>query len=139
MSATWLGIEEIHKIGDLEASVYGAKASQLRSLTNLGLPIPTGFFISKDVVNESVNVSGFKISRKFSELKGLYALRASPSHRDWGSIDAILNLGMNDRCVQTVGARIGKRAAFNMYRRFISNFSISIFGLEPEIFENIFF
>ena len=139
MSAKWLGIEEIHKLGDLAASDYGEKASQLRSLTNLGLPVPKGFFISKNIVNESVNVARFKISGKFTKLTGLYALRASPSHRDWGSIDAILNLGMNDRSVQMVGALIGKRAAFDIYRRFINNFGISVFGLDPEVFENIHF
>ena len=69
MSAKWLGIEEIHKLGDLAASDYGEKASQLRSLTNLGLPVPKGFFISKNIVNESVNVARFKISGKFTKLR----------------------------------------------------------------------
>ena len=58
-------IEPIHKIGDLDPWEYGAKASQLRSLANLGLPVPEGFFLSTEVVNEASRNPTFKISNKF--------------------------------------------------------------------------
>ena len=128
-------IEPIHKIGDLDPWEYGAKASQLRSLANLGLPVPEGFFLSTEVVNEASRNPTFKISNKFKSLDGLYVLRASPSDRDWGSIDAILNLGMNQDYVNKLELNIGRKAAFEVYRQFINNFSMFVFGLDSELFD----
>ncbi len=131
-------IEPIHNIGDINANYFGAKAAQLRTLVNIGVPTPPGFFISQDLVGEAIDFEEMKISKRFNNIQGLYALRASPGHRDWGSIDAILNLGMNDAFVNKIGAEIGKNVALDIYRRFIYNFSISVYGLEPTIFEKIY-
>ena len=139
MSAKLFDIEPIHKTGIIEAKDFGAKAVQLRSLTNLGLPVPAGFFISKGLVGKLINAPNTKISKEFKNLDGLYALRASPSQRDWGSIDAILNLGMNDAYVIKIAGVVGKKKAQEIYRRFIHNYSIAVYGLEPEMFESIYY
>ena len=86
-------IVPIHGKDKLQIIDYGAKAVQLRELVRLGGPVPEGFLISKDLVNEVSNEASFEISKSFKNLEGLYALRASPIDRTWGSVEAILNLG----------------------------------------------
>ena len=131
------GIETIHKSMALQSGSYGAKAEQIRCLVNIGLPVPAGFFISTELVAEGGNSTKQKISEKIENLSGLYSLRASPTDRDWGSIDAILNLGMTDGYIKKLERKVGKRGSLEIYRRFIHNFSTSVYDLDSEIFENI--
>ena len=135
MNSKRLKIEPIHKIGIVDARDFGAKGSQLRHLANLGLPVPNGFLMGSDIAREAITHGKFKISKNLRNLKGLYALRASPTDRDWGSVDAILNLGLSDFSLEEIGIRIGRREALELYRRFINNFGVSVFGLEPDLFE----
>ena len=137
MNVKRFAIEPIHRPETLQTVFYGAKATQLRQLANLGLPIPSGFVIPKDFVDQAVEPSNVKISNQFTNLDGLYSLRASPSDRDWGSIVAILNLGMNDCFLKKIEHKVGKIGALELYRRFILNFSALVYNLEPEIFEQI--
>ena len=131
------GVESIHNAGKLKFEDFGAKAVQIRRLFNIGLPVPAGFFIPKTLVALSAKAEESNIAQNFKGLQGLYSLRASPGERDWGSIDAILNLGMSDQYVKKIESKIGRRGALEIYRRFIHNFSTSVYGLEAEIFENI--
>ncbi|MDA9246405.1 pyruvate, phosphate dikinase [Rhodobacteraceae bacterium] len=130
-------IESIHLKTELEAGTFGAKAQKIRQLVNIGLSIPTGFFISKNVVAHAGITAKKNISQIIGNLSGLYSLRASPTDRNWGSIDAILNLGMSDTYIQRLEVKVGKWGSLEIYKRFIHNFSISVYGLEPEIFEKI--
>ena len=137
MTAKQNEIESIHSTTELEAETFGAKAQKIRQLVNIGLPIPPGFFISKNVA-ANVGITAKKnISQIIGNLSGLYSLRASPTDRNWGSIDAILNLGMSDTYIQRLEVKVGKCGSLEIYRRFIHNFSTSVYGLEPEIFEKI--
>ena len=139
MIAKQTEIEPIHKSMELQSGVYGAKAEQIRRLVKIGLPTPPGFFIPNSLVARAADPSHSKISKKIGPLSGLYSLRASPMDRDCGSIEAILNLGMTESYIETLGVKVGKRAALEIYRRFIHNFSTLVYGLEPEIFENIYY
>ena len=130
-------IESIHSKTELEAGAFGAKAQKIRQLVNIGLSIPTGFFISKNVVAHAGITAKKNISQIIGNLSGLYSLRASPTDRNWGSIDAILNLGMSDAYIKRLEVKVGKWGSLEIYKRFIHNFSISVYGLEPEIFEKI--
>lgn len=132
-------IEPIHGNTELQSSIYGAKAKQIRRLVNIGLPVPSGFFISKSLVADLEDLTKRKISDRIENLSGLYSLRASPNDRDWGSVDAILNLGMTDSYLEKLQFQVGKRGALEIYRRFIYNFSTSVYGLEPAMFEHIYY
>ena len=132
-------IEPIHHNTGLSAGVYGAKAVQIRQMVNIGLPVPGGFFISKNLVAKFENSINEKISTKIKNLNGLYSFRASPTDRDWGTVDAILNLGMTDDYIKKLQVDIGKREALEVYRRFIHNFSTLVYGLDSAIFEEIYY
>ena len=45
-------IERIHKKKILNILDYGSKAAQMRSLVKLGLPVPPGFLIPRDLVHK---------------------------------------------------------------------------------------
>lgn len=137
MTVTRIEIEPIHKKADLQSGAYGAKSEQIRRLINIGLPVPAGFFIPSKLICEAVDAKNIKISKEIQTIDSLYSLRASPMNRGWGSIDAILNLGMSDDYLKHLEVQIGKRNALEIYRRFIHNFSTFVYGLDPEIFENI--
>ncbi len=138
MIAKCFETELIHKVGNLEVADYGSKAVRLRRIANLGLSVPSGFLLSKDFVSEAVNSPKFTISGIFENLEGLYALRASPTERDWGSVDTILNLGISDVYVKQLAIQIGHGPALEVYRRFINSFSVLVFGLDLEIFEELY-
>ena len=99
-------IESIHSKTELEAGTFGAKAQKIRQLVNIGLSIPTGFFISKNVVAHAGITAKKNISQIIGNLSGLYSLRASPTDRNWGSIDAILNLGMSDAYIKRLEVKV---------------------------------
>ncbi len=132
-----LEIEPINKIGALEVGKYGTRAEQLRELFNIGLPIPDGFLIPILSVNERHNLDEFQLSRNFDDLEGLYSLRCSVLDNTWGGVNAILNLGMNDELVNHLVPVLGKKSALAIYRRFIQNFGTAVYGLEPDLFENL--
>jgi pyruvate,orthophosphate dikinase len=44
---------------------------------------------------------------------------------------------MSDTYIQRLELKVGKWGSLEIYRRFIHNFSTSVYGLEPEIFEKI--
>ena len=129
----------IHGDSELKTNIYGEKSELLRKLYNLGFPIPNGVLISADDV--SCIASGqLEIGKEiFSTTHGLYSLRSSPKERYWGGVDAILNLGMTEQYVEVLGKEIGETSALELYRRFIQNFSVCVYNIEPEIFENLFY
>ena len=131
-----LQIEPIHRAGDLETETYGFRAERLRRMFNIGLPVPNGFCIPALAIDECLQNPNEKISYQLKNLKGLYAVRSSPSNSDLSGVGAILNLGMNDASLPVLASRIGTIGALDIYSRFINSFSTLVFGLDSSIFEN---
>ncbi len=129
----------IHGDSELEANGYGEKSQLLRKLYKMGIPIPNGMLISAEDV--SLIASGqLGIREEICSAKhGLYSLRSSSIGRYWGGVDAILNLGMTDQYAEELSKEIGEKGALVLYRRFIQSFSVSVYNIEPEIFENLFY
>ncbi len=112
---------------------FGARAVNLSKLANAGVPIPDAIVIAADQVEQCAQNAEFLSELSFD---GLVSLRSSPANPDWGGSQAILNIGANDAFLDLNGQA---RWAVELYRRLIQDYGIAVDGLDPEIFENIYY
>ncbi|MBW6408497.1 pyruvate, phosphate dikinase [Clostridium weizhouense] len=138
-------------------NLLGGKGANLAEMTNLGIPVPTGFtvtteacnkyyedgkIISDEVINqihESLakleDTSGKKFGSDENPL--LVSVRSGARASMPGMMDTILNLGLNDKVVETMAKLTNNpRFAYDSYRRFIQMFSDVVMDIEKRLFEN---
>ncbi|MBV4419363.1 pyruvate, phosphate dikinase [Clostridium tyrobutyricum] len=139
-------------------NLLGGKGANLAEMTNLGMPVPTGFTVSTEactkyyednqkVSNEivdQINVSMEKLEeltgKKFGNIKNplLVSVRSGARISMPGMMDTILNLGLNDDSVQALAQLTNNtRFAYDSYRRFIQMFSDVAMGIEKRKFEDV--
>jgi pyruvate,orthophosphate dikinase len=139
-------------------SLLGGKGANLSEMSNLGMPVPSGFTITTDVCSQyykdgellnstikkqiDAHVSWLQkeTGKKLGDLKKplLVSVRSGAPISMPGMMDTILNLGINDEVVKVVEANSGnKRFAYDSYRRFIQMFSDVVMGLDKSKFEVI--
>ena len=140
--------------------ILGGKGANLAQMAKapLSLPVPPGFTISIDVCQEY-----YKLGRKYpAELAAqvdeylnkletvfgkklgdendplLVSVRSGAAESMPGMMDTILNLGINDKVVETIAEKTGnRRFAYDSYRRFIQMFSDVVMELSKKRFEEI--
>jgi pyruvate,orthophosphate dikinase len=139
--------------------LLGGKGAGLAEMTNAGLPVPPGFTISTDVCT-IYRKSGGRLPRaierevidnlkKLEKVAGallgdskkplLVSVRSGAKFSMPGMMDTILNLGLNDRSVEGLGARTSNgRFAFDSYRRFIQMFGSVVLDIPKSEFEHQF-
>ena len=140
MNFDQFNIKSIYGQKEVSADAFGAKAKLLRKLYLIGVPIPDGVFIPiKEVSRIAKGKMNQNITSVCGKKKCLFALRSSPKDRNWGGIDAVLNLGMCDAYTRQISSEIGIKRALQLYRRFIQSFSVNIYQLDPEVFENLLY
>ncbi len=147
--------------GDAEGSaamkdLLGGKGANLAEMSKLGLPVPPGFTITTEVCAFFyANDKSFP-PELAQEVEGALArLGAVAGHSfgdpDWpllvsvrsgarasmpGMMDTVLNLGLNDACVQALARKFGdERFAYDCYRRFIEMYSSVVLGVDHSEFE----
>ena len=135
--------------------LLGGKGANLAEMTNLGMPIPSGFTIttescneyyaneekiSDEIINQIFDAlakleekTGKKLGSKENPL--LVSVRSGARASMPGMMDTILNLGINDEVVQTLAAK-NRRFAFDSYRRFIQMYSDVVKEIPKNLFEN---
>jgi len=139
-------------------NLLGGKGANLAEMTNLGMPVPTGFTVSTEactkyyednqkVSNEivdQINISMEKLEelteKKFGSIKNplLVSVRSGARISMPGMMDTILNLGLNDDSVQALAKLTNNpRFAYDSYRRFIQMFSDVAMGIEKRKFEDV--
>ncbi len=138
-------------------SILGGKGANLSEMTNIGVPVPTGFTISTNVckvyyennktypdevkkqVNENVCKLENKTGKKLGDEKDplLVSVRSGAAVSMPGMMDTVLNLGLNDKSVLGLTEQTGnERFALDCYRRFLQMFGNVVLGVKHSFFEN---
>ena len=138
--------------------LLGGKGANLAEMTNLGIPVPPGFTISTGVCKvyydndktypEAVKKQVKENIEKLEKLQGkklgdpvdplLVSVRSGAAVSMPGMMDTVLNLGLNDKAVESIAKTTGNpRFAWDAYRRFIQMFGDVAMGVPHHDFEAI--
>lgn len=133
--------------------LLGGKGAGLAEMTNLGIPVPPGFTITTEVctyfyqnnktypqdlkeqVRNALNKVEKIMGRKFGDPSNplLFSVRSGARASMPGMMDTILNLGLNDKCVEGLAKVTGNpRFAYDSYRRFVAMYGDVVLGLKPK-------
>ncbi|HEY6152645.1 MAG TPA: pyruvate, phosphate dikinase [Candidatus Udaeobacter sp.] len=136
--------------GTMKASL-GGKGANLHEMTRIGLPVPPGFTITTEVcsyfydhnrsyppqLGAQVAAAMAKIEKSSGKSFGdrehplLVSVRSGARDSMPGMMDTILNLGMNDRVVETVAKKSNNaRFAWDSYRRFLQMYGDVVMGVQ---------
>jgi len=140
----------------LMRNLLGGKGCELAEMTNLAIPVPPGFTVTTqawahyhragnqfpeglwdqvlDHVKKLEAVAGLSFGDATSPL--LVSVRSGARVSMPGMMDTVLNLGLNDRTVESLGAWTkNERFAWDCYRRFITMFSNVVLGIRRAAFD----
>ena len=139
-------------------NLLGGKGAGLAEMTNLGLPVPTGFTITteactryyddNETLHPDIKKEIFDTLEKFEKSVGkklgdpnnplLVSVRSGARVSMPGMMDTVLNLGINDDIVQALIRLTGnEKFAYDSYRRFIQMYSDVVINLPKSSFERI--
>ncbi len=138
--------------------LLGGKGANLAEMTNIGLPVPSGFTVTTEACNQYYQ-DGEQISediqseifQKIQELESmtgkqfgnpenplLVSVRSGARASMPGMMDTILNLGLTDVVAEGfTKITNNKRFVYDSYRRFISMFADVVKGFDKNKFEHI--
>jgi pyruvate,orthophosphate dikinase len=137
-------------------ALLGGKGIGLAEMTQLGLPVPTGFTITTEAcreymragkqipegldeeVVEHVERLEQKTGKRFGDPREplLVSVRSGAAVSMPGMMDTILNVGLSDVAVQGLAAATGNpRFAYDSYRRLIQMYGETVDGIDPHRFE----
>ena len=138
--------------------ILGGKGANLAQMAKLKLPVPPGFTIStkvceyfyknnkkipKKVIQQTkkeINIIERITKKKFGGLSNplLVSVRSGSRVSMPGMMDTVLNLGLNDRTVNTLKNNTSNgRFAKDSYRRFIQMYSNVVLGIKSHLFEEL--
>lgn len=135
--------------------LLGGKGANLAEMTNIGIPVPSGFIITTEVcdlflrkndypdgfaqqLQEQLAVLEKKMGKKFGDSKNplLVSVRSGAAASMPGMMDTILNLGLNDENVEGLIEKTGNpRFVYDCYRRFVQMFGDVVMGVSHDLFE----
>ncbi|MHB8433107.1 MAG: pyruvate, phosphate dikinase [Candidatus Tyrphobacter sp.] len=144
--------------GQTSKDVLGGKGAGLAVMTAAGLPVPLGFTIVTqaslnyyedgktiaqpllDELNAALGELERRTGKRFGDARDplLVSVRSGAKFSMPGMMDTILNVGLNDETVEGL-ARLtnNERFAWDAYRRLITMYSTTVFGMEKHDFEEI--
>ncbi len=136
--------------------LLGGKGANLAEMTNLGLPVPSGFtittnvcqkyyennatlpkIIEEEILNKIESLESIT-NKKFGDTSNplLVSVRSGSRASMPGMMDTILNLGMNDEIAASFSCiSNNKRFVYDSYRRLIMMFADVVKGYSKEKFE----
>ncbi|MBL4741054.1 MAG: pyruvate, phosphate dikinase [Sneathiella sp.] len=139
-------------------NLLGGKGANLAEMSNLGLPVPSGFTMSTEVctayydndrnypedlraqVDAAIEQIESSVGGKFGDKDSplLVSVRSGARASMPGMMDTVLNLGLNDETVEGLAEQSGdRRFAFDSYRRFIQMYSDVVLEVEHYHFEEL--
>ena len=137
--------------------VLGGKGAGLAEMTNAGLPVPPGFTIQTEACREymrgavspKINAEMHAALEQLEKLQGqklgsgdnplLVSVRSGAKFSMPGMMDTILNLGLNDKAVESLAKLSNNpRFAYDSYRRLIQMFGDVVLDIPKKKFEHIF-
>ena len=136
----------------------GGKGAGLAEMTNAGLPVPPGFTIQTEACREYMRHGSASkdVDRQMDEalarleaLQGqklgagenplLVSVRSGAKFSMPGMMDTILNLGLNDKSVESLAKRSNNpRFAADSYRRLIQMFGNVVLEIPKSAFDGVF-
>ena len=138
--------------------LLGGKGANLAEMAGLGLPVPQGFTISTEactryyddgkVIGEDIKKQVLEYidkleksaGKKFGDEKNplLVSVRSGARASMPGMMDTILNLGLNEKVVESLATQTkNPRWAWDCYRRFIQMFSDVVMEVGKKYFETL--
>jgi len=131
-------------------NLLGGKGANLAEMTKLGIPVPPGFIITTDACKEylannrvplELDVQVTRALRKLEdecqkrfgdrENPLLISVRSGAKNSMPGMMETILNVGLNDKSVVSLGMRTGnEQFALDAYRRLIQMYGKTVLGIE---------
>ncbi|AVQ45595.1 pyruvate, phosphate dikinase [Clostridium botulinum] len=138
--------------------LLGGKGANLAEMTNLGIPVPTGFTVTTEAcikyykdgkkltdevvqqITDAMEEVEKKTNKKFGSEENplLVSVRSGARVSMPGMMDTILNLGLNDKTVESLSRLTNnERFAYDSYRRFIQMFSDVVMGIDKRDFEDV--
>ena len=141
---------------DMKAAL-GGKGANLAEMTNLGVPVPSGFTIAChaciDYLREgtfpaALREEAMRALQRVEETTGrgfgdqrnplLVSVRSGAPVSMPGMMETILNLGLNDRTVVGLAQQSGSaRFAYDSFRRFIQMYGDVVLGVPVHDFEQL--
>ena len=131
----------------------GGKGANLAEMTNIGLPVPSGFTLSTGVCNyyyandrqyppelvKQVDAALKKVEKVMGAEFGsttstlLLSCRSGARESMPGMMDTVLNIGLNDTTVEALAKQSGsERFAWDSYRRFVQMYGDVVLDLKPK-------
>ena len=136
--------------------LLGGKGANLAEMTNLGLPVPSGFTITTEACNDymararqlpeglmdQMASERADLEKKMGKVLGdgrdplLVSVRSGAAFSMPGMMDTVLNLGLNDESVEGLAKQTNnERFAYDSYRRFVQMFAKIVLDVPGELFE----
>jgi pyruvate, orthophosphate dikinase len=137
-----MGKKFIYYLGLGSDAALGSKGAALNEMASLGLPVPAGFVITKttEATHENLTAAIKKIGKGFGNPKNplLLAVRSSPEGATLGTMETVLNAGLNDETVEGLAAQLQNRnQAYALYCQFIQTYAVNVLGLRHAEFEDM--
>ncbi|NWJ29503.1 pyruvate, phosphate dikinase [Marine Group I thaumarchaeote] len=138
--------------------LLGGKGAGLSEMTQLKLPVPSGFIITTEVCNKYYdnnrklskdvmplvmkNIAKMekKTGKKWNSTENplLVSVRSGAAISMPGMMDTVLNLGLNEKTVEGFAEQTkNPRFSWDSYRRFIQLFGKVVFGVNDEKFDHV--
>jgi pyruvate, orthophosphate dikinase len=136
--------------------LLGGKGIGLAEMTQLGVPVPSGFTITTDAcraymangqqlpdglpeeIEQHIDALEQQTGKRFGDPQDplLVSVRSGAAVSMPGMMDTILNLGLNDDAVEGLAASTGNpRFAYDSYRRLIQMYGEVVEGVDAHRFE----
>ncbi len=136
--------------------LLGGKGVGLAEMTQLGVPVPSGFTITTDAcraymangqelpdglseeIERHIDILEQQSGKRFGDPKNplLVSVRSGAAVSMPGMMDTILNLGLNDEAVEGLASSTGNpRFAYDSYRRLIQMYGEVVEGVDAHRFE----
>lgn len=138
--------------------LLGGKGANLAQMTNLGLPVPSGFTISTeacnafyenhnqlsddllDQIHRAIAALSAKVGKTFNSSTAplLVSVRSGAAISMPGMMDTILNIGLNDQTVIALAnLTANERFAYDSYRRLLAMFGNVVYGISEATFDGV--
>ncbi len=139
--------------------LLGGKGANLAEMNLIGIPVPPGFTITTEICGEFysqgkqgvIDLIRSEVEVAMAQVEGLMgakfgdddnpllvSVRSGARVSMPGMMDTILNLGLNDKAVESIATKSGNpRFAWDSYRRFVQMYGDVVLGLKPQTKEDI--
>ncbi len=139
--------------GRSQAALLGGKGASLVEMANLGLPVPPWFTVTTEACRAYLATGALpaglwdqvtehlgRLERRMGRSLGdageplLVSVRSGATVSMPGMMETVLNVGLTERSLPGLAARLGERFAWDSYRRLIQMFARTVLGMNAAVF-----